>query len=158
MSTWFSLEVLDGASSAALWAEAWGDALVEAALLTGASEWNWHRHSWGVVLELEFEDEDAWERFRDRAAVRAALDSVPDPLTGLVVYRGRGGSAGTWAARTKRPLIGSGSAALPLPWDLWDTESIDVFSPLIERRLSGLVGVGVGAGAGAGLSVSSTRR
>lgn len=146
MSAWFSVEVLDGASSAALWAEAWGDALVESALLTGASEWNWHRHSWGVVLELEFEDEDAWERFRDRAGVRAALDAVPDPLTGLVVYRGRGGGAGTWAPRAKRPLIGSGSAALPLPWDLWDTESIDVFAPLIERRLAGLVGVGIGSG------------
>jgi hypothetical protein len=142
MSAWFSVEVLDGASSASLWAEAWGDALVEAAFLTGASEWNWHRHSWGVVLELAFDDEYSWDRFRDLTSVQAALDAVPDPLTGLVVYRGRGGSAGTWAPRSRRPLIGSGSAALPLPWALWDTESIDVFSPIIDRRMGATVGVG----------------
>ncbi len=143
MSAWFSVEVLDGASSAALWAEAWGDALVEAAFLAGAKEWNWARHSWGVVLELEFEDEDTWDRFRDLTSVQAALEAVPDPLTGIVMYRGRGGNAGAWSPRIKRPLIGSGSAALPLPWDLWDTESIDVFAPLLERSLT------VGAGAGA---------
>jgi hypothetical protein len=139
MSVWFSVEVLDGASSAALWSEAYGDALVESAILTGASEWNWHRHSWGVVLELEFADQDAWDRFRAVASVQAALDAVPDPLTGLLVYQGRGGSAGTRAPRSRRPLIGSGSAALPLPWALWDTESIDVFSSIIERRLPSVV-------------------
>jgi hypothetical protein len=139
MSAWFSVEVLDGASSAALWAEAYGDALVESAFLSGASEWNWARHSWGVVLELAFEDDDAWDRFRDMTSVQAALDAVPDPLTGLVVYRGRGGSAGTWAPRARRPLVGSGSAALPLPWDLWDSEEIDVFSPIIERRLASVI-------------------
>jgi hypothetical protein len=134
MSVWFSIEVLDGASSSAVWSEAYGDALVEAAFLTGASEWNWHRHSWGVVLELAFQDEEAWDRFRALASVQAALDAVPDPLTGLVVYRGRGGSAGKWEPRTKRPLIGSGSAALPLPWELWDTETVELFAPPIERR------------------------
>ena len=140
MSTWFSVEVLDGASSASLWSEAYGDALVESAFLAGAKEWNWHRHSWGVVLELEFADEDAWDRFRELPSVRAALDAVPDPLTGLMVYRGRGGNAGTWVPRTRRPLTGSGSAALPLPWDLWDTELVDIFSPLIERRSASMVG------------------
>ena len=134
MAEWFSIEVLDGASSAALWSEAYGDALVETALLSGANDWNWHRHSWGVVLELAFDDESAWDRFRDLAAVRAALDAVPDPLTGLVVYRGRGGSAGNWAPRPRRPLIGSGSAALPLPWDLYDIESIPLFSTGPDRR------------------------
>jgi hypothetical protein len=136
MSVWFSIEVLDGASSAALWSEAYGDAIVESAFLIGAREWSWHRHSWGVVLELAFDDEEAWDRFRELPSVQASLDAVPDPLTGLVVYRGRGGSAGTWAPRPRRPLIGSGSAALPLPWSLWDTELIEVFSPNIERRLA----------------------
>ena len=140
MSVWFSVEVLDGASSASLWSEAYGDALIEAAFLTGASEWNWHRHTWGVVLELAFTDEDAWDRFRDLVSVQAALDAVPDPLTGLVVYRGRGGSAGTWAPRTRGPLIGSGSAALSLPWDMWDREAVEVFSPIIERRLASTIG------------------
>jgi hypothetical protein len=134
MSAWFSVEVLDGASSASIWSEAYGDALIESAILSGASEWNWHRHTWGVVLELAFEDEFAWERFRSLTSVQAALDAVPDPLTGLVVYRGRGGSAGTWAPRPRRPLIGCGSAALPLPWDLWETELTEVCSFGIDRR------------------------
>ncbi|HEX3541425.1 MAG TPA: hypothetical protein VHT75_13405 [Acidimicrobiales bacterium] len=136
MSVWFSIEVFDGASSAALWSEAYGDALVESAFMTGAREWNWHRHSWGVVLELAFDDEEAWDRFRELPSVQAVLDAVPDPLTGLLVYRGRGGSAATWAPRPRRPLVGSGSAALPLPWGLWDTEAVDVFSTPIERRLA----------------------
>ena len=36
MSEWYSIEVFDGASSAALWAEAYGDPLLESALSTGA--------------------------------------------------------------------------------------------------------------------------
>jgi hypothetical protein len=140
MSDWFSIEVLDGASSAALWSEAYGDALVESAFMSGARDWNWHRHSWGVVFELAFDDDAAWDRFRQLPSVQAALDAVPDPLTGIVMYRGRGGSAGTWAPRPRRPLAGAGSAALPLPWDLWDTESSWVFSPAIERRSPSVVG------------------
>jgi hypothetical protein len=136
MSVWFSVEVLDGVSSAALWSEAYGDALVESAFTNGASEWNWHRHSWGVVLELAFADEASWDRFRELPSVQAVLDAVPDPLTGLMMYRGRGGSAGTWVRRGRRPLIGSGSAALPLPWDLWDTEAVDVYPQIAERRFA----------------------
>jgi len=110
-----SIEVLDGASSASLWAEAHGDYLIEAALTGGATDWAWDRHTWGVVLELCFEDEAAWDRFRALPAVDAALDSVPDPVSGLIVYRGRGGSAGRAQPRKPKPLSGSGSAALPLP-------------------------------------------
>src|SRR5215471_434292 len=90
VSVWFSIEVLDGSASASLWSEAYGDALVESALSSGASDWNWHRHSWGAVLELAFENEQVWERFRELPAVQAALDAVPDPVSGLIVYRGRG--------------------------------------------------------------------
>jgi len=110
-----SIEVLDGASSASLWAEAHGDALIEAAFTGGATDWGWHRHTWGVVLELSFVDEAAWDRFRARAAVDAALEAVPDPVSGLIVYRGRGGNAGRGEPRRPRPLIGSGAASLPLP-------------------------------------------
>ena len=131
---WFSIEVLDGSASASLWSEAYGDALVESALSSGASDWNWHRHTWGVVLELAFEDEQTWERFRELPAVRAALDAVPDPVSGLIVYRGRGGSAGTAEPRKPRPLVGSGSAALPLPWELTSDEDFDIFSGWTERR------------------------
>jgi hypothetical protein len=141
---WYSIEVFDGASSASGWADAWGDTLIGNALSTGAIDWSWHTHSWGVVFEVAFEDETAWEAFRSLSAVNAALDAVPDPLTGLIVYRGRGGSAGSISPRRPRPLIGSGSAALPIPWDLtaeWpaDLQSLTA-GPATRRPL--LAGVG----------------
>ena len=123
-----SIEVLDGRFSAGLWAEAWGDFLAETALVTGALDWSWHRHSWGVVLELTFADEAAWDRFRALPSVQGALDAVPDPVSGIIVYRGRGGSAGVWEPRRPRPLLGSGAAALPLPdGDFF----LDVFPPAL---------------------------
>src|ERR1700730_3920315 len=139
MTAWLSIEVLDGASSASLWSEAHGDALVEAAFLSGATDWNWHRHTWGVVLELAFDEDEAWDLFRALPSVMAALDAVPDPLTGLIVYRGRGGSAGTWEPRRPRPMVGSGSAALPIPWELSEDEDFRIFSGGIERRLMATV-------------------
>ena len=120
MAEWYSIEVFDGAASAALWAEAHGDMLLESALSSGAKDWSWHRHTWGTVLELEFEDASAWDRWRSLAHVQAALDAVPDPVSGLIIYRGRGGSSGSSRPRKPRPLVGSGSAALPLPWELVD--------------------------------------
>jgi hypothetical protein len=131
---WFSIEVLDGAMSASVWSEAHRDALIEAALFNRATDWNWHRHSWGVVIELEFRDEADWEHFRDLPAVQAALDAVPDPVSGLIMYRGRGGSAGTVSPRRPKPLAGAGSAALPLPWALWDEQATSIFSPAADRR------------------------
>jgi hypothetical protein len=130
VSTWFSIEVFDGASSATLWAEAFADVLVESALLHGASDWSWHRHSWGSVFEVCFTDESQWESYQELSAVKMALDAVPDPVTGLIVYRGRGGSASTGAPRKPRPMVGSGSAALPLPWDLGLDEVSTVWSLL----------------------------
>ncbi len=133
MSMWFSIEVLDGAESATVWSEAHRDALIESALLNRATDWNWHRHTWGVVLELAFADEAAWERFRELPAVQAALDTVPDPISGLIMYRGRGGSAGTVLPRRPKPLAGAGSAALPVPWELWDDQETTIFSPSADR-------------------------
>jgi hypothetical protein len=130
VSAWFSIEVLDGASTATLWGEVFADVLVEAALLHGAVDWSWHRHSWGSVFEVAFDNETQWESYRQLTAVRVALDAVPDPVTGLILYRGRGGSASTGAPRRPRPLIGSGSAALPLPWDLGLDEVSTVWSLL----------------------------
>lgn len=114
---WMSIEVFDGHFSASSWSEAWGDQLVENALFSGAVDWNWHKSSWGVIFEVAFQDEAAWERYRDSVAVQAALDAVPDPVSGLIVYRGRGGNSGAAKPRKPRPLIGSGAAALPLPLD-----------------------------------------
>ena len=128
-----SIEVLDGRFSAGTWAEAWGDSLTETAIVSGALDWSWHRHSWGVVLELSFTDEEAWDRFRASPSVQGALDAVPDPVSGVIVYRGRGGSAGVWEPRRPRPLLGSGAAALPLPDDDLFT---DVFPPALVSALT----------------------
>lgn len=116
---WFSIEVLDGAYPASRWSESHGDALTESALGFGALDWSWHAHSWGVVFEVRFDDEAAWDRWRESPAVAAALDAVPDPVSGLIVYKGRGGSSGRVEPRKPRPLRGSGAAALPLPIDDW---------------------------------------
>jgi hypothetical protein len=115
MGQWFSIEVLDGAYSAAGWAEAFGDSLVTEALFRGATNWEWHRHPWGAVFEVEFAHDEAWSAFRESLAVQTALDAVPDPVSGLIIYRGRGGSAGGREPRRPRPLAGCGAAALPLP-------------------------------------------
>jgi hypothetical protein len=110
-----SIEVLDGEYPASLWAEAHGDALIETAVLSSAIDWNLRHLRWGVVLELAFADEDAWDRFRAHPAVVAALDVVPNPVSGLLFYRGWGGSSSPREPRRPRPLAGAGAAALPLP-------------------------------------------
>jgi hypothetical protein len=43
-----------------------------------------------VAFEVLVEAEQQWQAFRDLPAVRAALDAVPDPVSGLLIYRGRG--------------------------------------------------------------------
>ncbi|HET6794108.1 MAG TPA: hypothetical protein VFH45_06690 [Acidimicrobiales bacterium] len=117
MGDWFSIEVMNGPSSAGPWVEAYSDILFGIALSHGASDWEVVRQPWGAVLEFEFEDEAAWERFREVTTVQAALDAVPDPVNGLLVHRGRGGSSGARWPRRPRPLAGSGAAALPVPED-----------------------------------------
>lgn len=136
MSAWYSIEVLDGAFSASTWAEAWSDVLIGAALSGGSLDWSWGRHSWGVVFEVSFDDEAAWEAFRSLPAVAAALDSVPDPTSGLIVYRGRGGTAGAAEPRKPRPLAGAGCAALPIPWDVleeWPSDLHALCGPASTR-------------------------
>jgi len=142
MSEWYSIEVFDGASSAGSWALAHGDPLVESALSYGALDWSWHHHSWGVVLELEFPDPAAWDRWRALANVQSALEAVPDPVSGLIVYRGRGGSSGAPRPRRPRPLLGAGSAALPLPW-IWDQEGPSLLPVASLNPFATSVGVGV---------------
>ena len=110
-----SIEVLDGEYPASFWAEAHADSLIQAAILHGAIDWQLHHERWGVVLELGFSNEAEWERFRADAAVDAALDAVPNPTSGLLIYRGRGGTSWSRQPRRPRPLSGAGAAALPLP-------------------------------------------
>jgi hypothetical protein len=112
---WFSIEVLNGATPAQSWFDAYSDLLAGMALSHGATDWEWQHHPWGHLLEIEFPDEADWEAFRSLPAVIAALDAVPDPVNGLLVHRGRGGSSGARRPRRPRPLIGSGAASLPLP-------------------------------------------
>ena len=113
MPEWLTIEVLDGNLPATEWRRAYDDVLIEAAVTNGAAYWEWHSTRWGVVLELVFEDVDRLERFRALPVVRAALDAVPDPAAGLIVYRGRGGGAGALVPRRPRVLPVAGSAPLP---------------------------------------------
>ena len=115
MDSWLSIEVFDGEFPASAWRRAHGDNLTEAAITNGARRWQWHKHRWGVVLELEFIDEHQRDRFRDLPAVRAALDAAPDPVNGVLGYPGRGGGSGTRVPRRPRPLPMSGAGARPMP-------------------------------------------
>jgi hypothetical protein len=126
VAEWFSFEIMNGSTSARPWYEAYSDLLVGLALSHGAVDWEWCLPSWGCLFEVAFADDDAWECFRRHPTVQAALDAVPDPVNGLLIHRGRGGSAGSRWPRRPRPLSGAGSAALPLP-----IESLDeaVFGP-----------------------------
>jgi hypothetical protein len=111
---WWSIEVLDGpAGPARGWREARGAALTEAAITNGAYDWNWQAHTWGVLLEIAFASDERWQAFRNLPAVRAALDAVPDPINGLLIYPGRGGSAGSTKPRRPRPIAGAGAATRP---------------------------------------------
>jgi hypothetical protein len=115
MAEWWSIEVFHGEFTAARWKDAHDAFLVEAAISNGAIDWAWHEHRWGVVFEVAFEEDRQWESFRGLAAVRAALDAVPDPVNGLLIYRGRGGGAGALSPRRPRPTAGAGALALPEP-------------------------------------------
>jgi hypothetical protein len=112
MAEYWSIEVFHDQIPATAWRQSWGSELTEAALSHGAQEWAWIETRWGVVLELGFADEEQWLRFRALPVVRAALDAVPDPVSGLLVYRGRGGSAGATRPRRPRPTAGAGAVAL----------------------------------------------
>jgi hypothetical protein len=115
MAEWLTIEVFDGAFPASQWRRAHEDALLEAAITNGAVSWDWHQTDWGVVLEVLFEFDDRWQHFRRLPVVRAALDAVPDPESGLLIYRGPGGGAGAGLPRTPRPAPIAGAAALPDP-------------------------------------------
>jgi hypothetical protein len=138
MAEWWSIEVFDGEFRAARWQDTYSSLLIESAIAHGAADWEWHAHRWGVVFEVAFREEASWEAFRGLAAVRAALDGVPDPVNGLLVYRGRGGGAGAVSPRRPRPAAGAGAMALPEPSDepridLSDAECGDVFAGPARR-------------------------
>ena len=94
--------MIDGEVSAAEWRRAYENVLVEAAITSGVTFWDWRDTRWGVVLGLAFEDDDRLELYRGLPVVRGALDAVPDRLQGLIVHRGRGGGAGGLVPRHPR--------------------------------------------------------
>ncbi|MGZ4545467.1 MAG: hypothetical protein ACXVXT_08745 [Blastococcus sp.] len=112
---WITVEVFDGASSAATWASAWHDRLIEAAVTGGAVFWDEHEHRWGVVLEFTFADERLRDAFRQAPVLLAALDAAPDPVNGVLVYPHRGGGSGSRQPRRPGPRPVSDAAALPEP-------------------------------------------
>jgi hypothetical protein len=115
MAEWWSIEVLHGELSAFGWQEQHDSALIEAALTNGALDGTWHAGSWGVIFEVLFETSEQWEAFRSLPAVRAALDAVPDPVNGLLVYRGRGGGADARNPRRPKPAPAASAVSLPEP-------------------------------------------
>jgi hypothetical protein len=106
---------MHGELSAFGWQEQHDSALIEAALTNGASDGSWHADKWGVVFEVLFDNEEQWEVFRNLPAVRAALDAVPDPVNGLLVYRGRGGGADARKPRRPKPAPSASAVSLPEP-------------------------------------------
>ncbi len=116
MAEWWSIEVFDSRIQVALrWKDSYRAQIVETAITTGAVDWNWIEHKSGVVFEVSFADEATWEVFRGSAAVQAALDAVPDPAYGLLVYRGRGGGAGARQPKKPKPSAGAGALELSEP-------------------------------------------
>jgi hypothetical protein len=115
MAEWWSIEVFHAGQSAQRWKDSYGESLLEAALANGVRDWAWHEHPTGVVLELKFKNDERWESFRNLPAVRAALDAAPDPVNGLIIYRGRGGAAGPRRPRRPRPAPAAGAMALTEP-------------------------------------------
>lgn len=115
MRCWLTIEVQDGREPASLWRAGRGEALTEAAITHGATDWTWHTPRWGVILEIAFADETAREAYRGLPAVQAALDAVPDPVRGLYVYPGRGGGGFLRARRPRRPAPVADAVAVEEP-------------------------------------------
>jgi hypothetical protein len=116
---WWSIEVRDGVLPAQRWKDGYGESLLEAAITHGAKRWEWTLMPGGVLLELAFRELEDWERFRALPVVTAALDATPDPVNGLFVYPGRGGSAADRLPRRKPRPSGSGAAAMPIEAQEW---------------------------------------
>jgi hypothetical protein len=113
MAEWWSIEVFSGDKlPASGWRYAYEDELTEAAITHGSLYYEWHDTEYGVIFEVLFPSDAQWEAFRSLPAVRAALDGVPDPVNGLLIYRGRGGAAG--GTKPRKPKPAPGAAALEL--------------------------------------------
>jgi hypothetical protein len=115
---WWSIEIMDAEHagiSAAAWRDAYAQGLAESLVTNGASSWEWYEHTWGVVLEVAFAEERGWLAWKALPGTRAALDAVPDPVTGLLVHRGHGGASGSYVPRVPRNDPAADRAALSDP-------------------------------------------
>ena len=110
-----TVEIIDGQFSATLWFEQEGDRLLEAAFWHGASEWARHDLEWGLVVELGFPSQAEWDKCNADPVFLAVLDQVPDPVNGVHVSVGWGGSAGVREPRRPPKLPSAGAVALPDP-------------------------------------------
>ncbi|HEY1819602.1 MAG TPA: hypothetical protein VGG83_06715 [Trebonia sp.] len=116
MAEWWSIEVFSGDKlPASGWRYAYEDELTEAAITHGALYYEWHDTEYGVIFEVLFSNDTQWDAFRALPAVRAALDGVPDPVNGLLIYRGRGGAAGGTKPRKPKPAPGAAALELEQP-------------------------------------------
>ena len=116
MAEWWSIEVFSGEKlPASGWRYAYEDDLTEAAITNGALYYEWHDTEYGVIFEVLFPTDEQWEAFRGLPAVRSALDGAPDPVNGLIIYRGRGGRSGPRKPRKPKPAPSSSAMALPEP-------------------------------------------
>jgi hypothetical protein len=116
MAEWWSIEVFSGDKlPGSSWRYAYQDDLTEAAITNGALYYEWHDTEYGVIFEVLFPGDAEWESFRGLPAVRAALDGVPDPVNGLLIYRGRGGAAGGTQPRKPKPAPGAAALELDEP-------------------------------------------
>ena len=116
MSEWWSIEVFDAEQlPARRWKDSYQDELTEAALTNGASTGSGMSTTTAWCSRCSSTSDAQWEAFRALPAVRAALDGVPDPVNGLLVYRGRGGGSGPRKPRKPKPAPGSSAMARPEP-------------------------------------------
>jgi hypothetical protein len=136
MSEWWSVEVFHGDFRASRWQDSYSSSLIETAISHGAVEWTWLQHGHGVVFEVCFADDARWQAFRSLPAVRAALDAVPDPVNGLLIYRGRGGGAGALSPRHPRPTAGAGAVDLPEPGAVHEADLTAATLPGATAELS----------------------
>lgn len=119
MAEWWSIEISGGDFAVSAWIRARGEDVIRTALEHGAHDWDWVSRPWGVVLEFSFGDslapDGGWASFIDNPLVKAALDAVPDPINGLLLYPGRGGSSPALVPRRPKPAPVAAAAALPEP-------------------------------------------
>lgn len=144
MKFWGSIEIFNGTDAAQIWADTHIDALVESAISQGAIDWNRNKTAWGVVLEVQFETDKSWKDFIESSSFKEIINRVPDPVNGVLIYRGRSIDGGRSARRPRPPRSGAGGAAVDpfefetIPFDvalaaLFSDSTVDR-RPLIHSR------------------------